>query len=271
MKIYYRISDNSYCKPKIPGATKLFCLENAMDELNAKFILIADNCNNPNLYKKTGVTVIETALGNAGSFLFAMRKALEEPPDEIIYFLEDDYIHRPFHQSSKIITEGLEKSDYITLYDHPDKYESEYNYGEECSVFKTNNSHWRTTISTTMTFAAKAKTIKEDFEIFEPFLQGNHPSDHEIFIALGKQKRTRNNAILSVCIPGIACHTDLTYSQQKNKLLIDSWIFHYIEKEFLTKMSWNDRERIIEIIRDFDPIQRLAIIENISTLPSSND
>jgi hypothetical protein len=56
-----------------------------------------------------------------GTFNLALDLALKFDEDEIIYFVENDYIHRP--NSSKIIEEGVNLgATFISLYDNPDKY-----------------------------------------------------------------------------------------------------------------------------------------------------
>ena len=66
-------------------------------------------------------------------------------------------------------------ADYVTLYDHPDKYMDHdkggpnpyiSNGGEVTRLVKTDNSHWKLTNSTTMTFASKVNTLKQDRDIW---------------------------------------------------------------------------------------------------------
>ena len=90
-----------------------------------------------------------------------------------------------------ILVEAFEdlKADYVTLYDHPDKYQDFkdpryvwghglvdieengirkpgviYNTGREDRIYISKSTHWRTVGSTTMTWATTGKNIKEDFE-----------------------------------------------------------------------------------------------------------
>lgn len=124
--------------------------------------------------------------------------------ETIIYFLEDDYVHKP--EWDRILIDGFSLfADYVTLYDHGDKY---------CEVYKdfrtkilvTNLSHWMPTPSTTNTFATKFKTLKEDIEIHRYFSTGFEPSaDHAKFLELNRRGRN-----LISCIPGYSthCHTE---------------------------------------------------------------
>jgi len=223
MKVFYRISDHGYNKQKLPGSSHQVCLSNFIEMFEVEnILLIADNCDKEEtirLIKNTNITTLSTNNGNSGSLIYSIKHAIDtnsSNEEEIVYFIEDDYLHLP--QSKDMILEGLQHADYATLYDHPDKYTNEYNYGESSKVIRTNNSHWRYTVSTCMTFATTIKTLKEDIEIWEKFTTGEHPWDHEIFSSLAVKNRK-----LIVPIPGVACHTDLTYSGKAGVVLIEPW------------------------------------------------
>ena len=56
----------------------------------------------------------------------------------------------------------------------------------------------------------------------------DHPDDHRLFSFLKAKGRT-----LGVCIPGRACHTDLTFSGGVNAMLIEPWAIEMmINKRF---------------------------------------
>lgn len=233
MQLVYRISDKSYPKQKLIGATKEVCLMNfcsvfrevifgkgepSVDHV-PPMAIIADNCERKTvkMVMDTGIPVIIKNDGNAGSLRTAISMALTFPDDELFYFVEDDYLH--LQAAPKLLEEGIRRSDYVTLYDHPDKYTSAYNGGEFSKVIKTASSHWRYTVSTCMTFATKVKTLREDNEIWQKYIDGDHPHDHHIFTELNKTKNRR----LAVCIPGAACHTDLEFSSRAKQMLIEPW------------------------------------------------
>jgi|694.fasta_scaffold17329_2 hypothetical protein len=251
MKLYYRISDNSYKKDKLIGATKEICLINFVKAFHEiifgpvmpplqDFIppmkIIADKCEDKTIamLHETGIPVVVTNYGNAGSLKYALDIALEEcKDDEVVYFVEDDYLH--LGSAPKLLEEGIKRADYVTLYDHPDKYTPQYNGGEYSKVIRTASSHWRYTISTCMTFATKVKTLREDYGTWAKFIDGIHPHDHQIFTELNKDKRRR----LAVCIPGVACHCDLEYSQRVQKMLIEPWAIDLVCDELLAKINPN--------------------------------
>lgn len=238
MRIYYRISDNSYPKAKLPGATKHICLINFLkafkevifekDVLDGRqkppMTIIADRCEEETtaMAEHTGLPIVKTNFGNAGSLHFAIDRAIQECHEgELAYFVEDDYLH--LANAPHLLREGMLHADYITLYDHPDKYTNIYNLGEESKVVRTSSSHWRYTISTCMTFAAKVKILREDVDVFKKHTgtveqEGEHPVDHEIFCELKEKDRK-----LAVCIPGAACHTDLSFSAMAGAMMIEPW------------------------------------------------
>lgn len=273
MKLFYRISDNSYKKAKLIGASKEVCLKNFINVFQniifgepgdnsyyrvSPMLIIGDKCENTTcqMLQKTGIPLTFTNYGNAGSLLHSIELAIEKSnDDEVVYFCEDDYLHLP--QSPKLLKEGIKRSDYVTLYDHPDKYTPQYNGGEFSKVIKTESSHWRYTISTCMTFASKVKTLKEDFEIWKKHTTGDHPHDHHIFTELNKEKKRR----LAVCIPGAACHTDLEYSTRTNKMLIESWAIEMMIQEAQRKLS-NKINGWIEQKKGFEKLVALDALLN---------
>jgi predicted small integral membrane protein len=83
-----------------------------------------------------------------------------------------------------------------------------------------------------MTFAARSTTLMQDMEIWEKHLNGTHPNDHMAFVELGKRGRK-----LAVCIPGAACHTDLTFSGLAHNVLIDDWAIDILCEHLENTMS----------------------------------
>lgn len=239
MKVFYRISDKSYPKIKLPGATKKFCLQNFRDCFRRdEIIIVADNVDVDTVDFIQGLGIQHHLIceGNAGSLLYAIGQAtVLWDDDEIVYFVEDDYLHH--HRAGEVMKEGLFVADYWTAYDHPDKYMTQYGHGEDCRVTRTPATHWRTSISTTMTFASTVKALKEDYDIWEYYLKGRqHPPDHEIFCALGTRAIPKK---LAVAIPGLACHTDLTFSGASGMDMIDEWAILLLADHLRSKVINN--------------------------------
>jgi hypothetical protein len=143
-----------------------------------------------------------TSLGsNAGSFLYALDQAVKLDPQTIVYFVEDDYLH---HEGADVILEqGLNISPYASLYDHPDKY-WDGNADRQCKVLMTEDCHWRTASSTTMTFASKVGFLIDDKSTFIQWCGGEDKWTHDfqLFTEISSKRG------LITPIPGYATHLD---------------------------------------------------------------
>ncbi|HVX92814.1 MAG TPA: glycosyltransferase [Candidatus Dojkabacteria bacterium] len=206
------------------GFNKLMCLKNFLHSLSKvkdyKFTLVFDGEIDNEfelLAKKHGDIDIVNRIGNSGSCWYTFEKAIKENQDEdIIYFVEDDYIHTE-DALVKLVEafEKIEDADYITLFDHPVRYIDEYHYGLDIphynqEIFITSNHHWRTQESTCMTFATKVKTLKEDKEHFDLYVrQRPVPEDRELFKRLqglaGYEKRSPFRLLLGP-MPSLCTH-----------------------------------------------------------------
>jgi len=214
MKIFYRISDGSYKKERYAHATKKGCLENFLKHFPKEEIIIyADNVKTETYewLKSYECELIRTNGGSsAAGFRIILQDALKLSDTEVVYFVEDDYLHLP--NSRKILLEGLERAHYVTLYDHVDKYIPASMGGnhfigddgaEETRVFLTNSSHWKLTNSTTMTFASTVETLREDAPVWLSYTSGTYPRDFDCFINLRKNGRT-----LASPIPSLSTHCE---------------------------------------------------------------
>jgi hypothetical protein len=193
---------------------KEVCFENAYNTFkDCKWTIVCDRLNDDTktFLEKFNLELTHVDIGNnAGSFNYVLDKVLELDNKEIVYLLEDDYLHKP--NSKQIITDGIELGfDYVTLYDHPDKYMNPIDGGnpfcsgmsEETRVYLGDNCHWKLTNSTTMTFASKVKTLREDEKIIRKWTSEKHPNDFQMFIEL-KQNFRR----LASPIPGYSTHCE---------------------------------------------------------------
>jgi hypothetical protein len=121
--------------------------------------------------------------------------------NDIIYILEDDYLHREGWE--KALCESLNGiADYVSMYDHADKY---MDYPDLVSkIFISESCHWRTVPSTCNTYACKNGTLMNDFEIHRKYSTENYngiSQDHNKFIHLGSIGRK-----LVTPIPGYSTH-----------------------------------------------------------------
>ncbi|MCG6188444.1 glycosyltransferase family 2 protein [Maribellus maritimus] len=206
VNIIYRISDAGYKKRKPDYINNENCLANAVKNFpltQHNWVIIADNCCDATLtiiekyIPKENIKIVSIGHG-AGTFNLALDIALGLGKNEVVYFLENDYIHRS--NASKVLGEGfcLDDDGYFTLYDHPDKY-----YIRERSIMHfTKSTHWRESNSTTMTFATKVKTLKCDEKVLRKWTKGKHPLDWQMFLEL----KYFNKRKLYSSVPGYSTH-----------------------------------------------------------------
>lgn len=216
MKVIYRISDAGYSKVKPDYISNENCLKNFVSVFgNQNLHIIADNCSEDTLKmitKYVHPNSIETvSVGHgAGTFNLALDMALGFDDETIVYFVENDYLHKP--GSDKVLIEGLQIGyNYVALYDHPDKYMNGANPfvedgGEVTRVMLSESCHWKITNSTTMTFAAQVKTLREDESILREYTKGSYPRDFEMFLAL----REKQHGLITP-IPGYSTHGETAW------------------------------------------------------------
>jgi hypothetical protein len=209
MKIIYRISDAGYNKVKPSYINNENCLKNAVKIFSNTYDdwkVIADNISEPTDYmiqKYVHVDDIDyVSVGHgAGTFNLALDYALTLPDDEIVYFLENDYLHR--EGSLEVLKEGLNLgASFVSLYNHPDKYLNPQNGGNPevdtdggyiTKLYRGETEIFALYNSTTMTFAAKVSTLKRVEPILRKYTQGTYPEDFKMFLEL------RNNGEFLLC------------------------------------------------------------------------
>lgn len=221
--VFYRICEKGYPKVKPNYITKENCLRNAVKEFPlgvCEWKILADKLSDDTyqmLLKYVPQECVErVSVGHgAGTFRIAYQKALDQyNDDDLIYFLEDDYLHLPGALNALKVAAEYNLGDYLTLYDHPDmygygKYVNPYvrNGGECTTVFWSGNWHWKFTRSTTMTLASFVNTLRRDKKIFWRWTAETSPHDFELFVDL----RSVRNARLICPIPSLSTHGDTAY------------------------------------------------------------
>lgn len=216
MKIIYRISDAGYNKVKPDYINNETCLKNFCNVFFNHIhdiLIIADNCSNAtidmiNKYIDP-INIVKVSVGHgAGTFNLALDKSLTYAEDEIVYFVENDYLHKQL--SPEVLKQGFDLgASFVSLYDHPDKYldpslgGNPYCEGgaEDTRVYITDSCHWKITNSTTMTFASKVSTLKRVESILRKWTTGSYPDDFKMFLELREQ-----GELLITSIPGYSTH-----------------------------------------------------------------
>jgi hypothetical protein len=176
-----------------------------------EYIAFHDSGNGPiedHFLQNKNVNKISQSGGSgAQSFLNLLNYIIEQKynDEDIIYFLEDDYLHKPGWVD--IMLEGFEhiEADYYTLYDHPNKYWNGMWDKFPSYILTTPSTHWRTAVSTTNTYACKFKTLKKHFDIHVQYcdLVEKWVKDHNKFTHLWN-----SGSNLVSCIPGYSTHVE---------------------------------------------------------------
>tara|TARA_R110001592_G_scaffold58417_5_gene176964 strand:- start:111 stop:821 length:711 start_codon:yes stop_codon:yes gene_type:complete len=225
MKVIYRISDAGYNKIKPDYISNEKCLANAIKVFDdAEWSIIADNVSEEtnNMIQKhiprNYIYYVNEGNG-ARTFNIALDEAIMgDDEDEIIYFLENDYLHKS--GSQKILEEGFKLgASFVSLYDHPDKYLDPKKGGnpyceggaEDTRVYLTDSCHWKITNSTTMTFAAKVSTLRANEDILRKHTKTSHPNDFAMFLELREK-----NQLLITPIPGYSTHGETQWLSPLN-------------------------------------------------------
>jgi len=210
-------SDISWHKERPPGFSREKCHANLLqtaDPTLANLTWLLDIAKGPrstHFLPPHLFPLIEISEGTeAGSFLRLLDHVLglSLHPETIVYFVEDDYLHRGGWVD--VLLEGFQipSVDYVTLYDHRDKYFLPMYHTLQSRLFLTPSTHWRSTPSTTHTFATKVKTLLRDEKIHRKYSTGRKISaDHDKFCALGKKGR-----LLVSPIPGWSTHAEVAYA-----------------------------------------------------------
>jgi len=151
-------------------------------------------------YKKY-YTLHSIKAGNDQSSFFQtwdIVKNLNIPNTDLIYFLENDYLH--VDDWVEIVTnlfETYQGLHYVSLYDHNDKYFLPMYEDLTSKIFTTSKHHWRTTPSTCGSFIISKNIFEEDFIDHTTII-----GDHNKFLQL---TQTKNRFVLTP-IPGLSTH-----------------------------------------------------------------
>jgi hypothetical protein len=206
--IYYRHSNiNTISNERPDWFSYEKCFKQLLNTINKHpnvHLTIAMDGNIENNFIEKYVDTYELFKTNFQNSLLSYRSLLnfikdcKHQSNDLIYFLENDYMHVD-NWVEKIIElystySGL---DYVSLYDHNDKYFLEMYDTLVSKIFTTNSHHWRTTPSTCGSFIITRKIFDEDYDIWSTAV-----GDHEMFLYLNKNR----NRFVYTPIPGLSTH-----------------------------------------------------------------
>ena len=205
-QVFYRTS-KIFGKNPINGVDPFITLKSLLKSFTPEeIIIICDNTTEEQYlnFAKQFPIVYKTCLGNSGSFQLSI-KLTKIHKGEIYYFVEDDHLHLP--EQKTWIKAGLKLFDFISLYDHPDKYFLEMYKKLKRTIKITPLGYFTSTPSTVMTFACLASTLENSKEILlHEKLTGEtlkQPNDYNLFKVLKNHGYT-----LGTPIPGRSTHCE---------------------------------------------------------------
>lgn len=219
---YCYYSTASGHKHRFNGFSHEKCFDNLIETLDTSLVnctfLLDTHYAKPEKHfvqKQEQFPVIEIDAGEEGkSFLALLDHVIDRKfsDETIVYFLEDDYLHRENWAETLLEAFSLPEADYVTLFDHRDKYEHEMYTDLRSHLFYTPACHWRSTPSTTNTYAMRMKTLREDIATHRKYSEGHNISlDHDKFLELGRQGKT-----LLSSVPGWSTHCEPAFASPCN-------------------------------------------------------
>ena len=213
-------SSNSHNKPRPKWFDREKIFDSFINTLDERVEYTAfHDCGNGSIedhfLTKKDINKVSQFGGNDAQAFLNLLKYIKEQnysEEDIIYFVEDDYLHKEGWIDILLEAFNNINPDYCTLYDHPDKYPSQASYlnmydGFQSEILVTPSVHWRTVPSTTNTYACKVKTLNKHFDIHVQYcdLVEKWTKDFHKFLHLWKE-----GSNLISCMPGYSSHVEST-------------------------------------------------------------
>jgi len=204
--IYYRHASNCIVQNRPDWFSFEKCWENLLKTIEGKNninLTLALDGNIEDDFTKKNQNKFELFSTNHGSSLLSYRDLLkhiqntEMDQNDLIYFVENDYLHLD-NWVDKVIDlfECYQSLNYVSLYDHNDKYMPIYD-NLASKIITSKSHHWRTTPSTCGTFIITRDMFDKDYDVWESAV-----GDHNTFLYLNQE---RQRYVLTP-IPGLATH-----------------------------------------------------------------
>jgi hypothetical protein len=181
------------------------CFDNLLKTIenhpNVKLTVMMDGTKEGTFLKNYTGNMYEFNGGSdADSFFETVKYAKNQNLNEndLVYFLENDYLHVNDWVDKVIdLFSTFQGLNYVSLYDHNDKYFLPMYDNLVSKIIVTSKHHWRTTPSTCGSFIITKQILDEDFDILSTMT-----GDHNKFLYLNS---TRSRFVLSP-IPGLSTH-----------------------------------------------------------------
>lgn len=158
-------------------------------------------------------TLHEIIAGNDMDSYFTTWKIAQQqniPEGDLIYFLENDYLHVSnwvnlvvefFRENPKNM-----RNNYLSLYDHNDKYFYEMYDNLTSKILASKNRHWRTTPSTCGSFIINKTVFDLDFDVHTT-VHGDHQKFLDINSSRGRCVITPLPSLSTHCMTNLLAPT----------------------------------------------------------------
>lgn len=140
------------------------------------------------------------SMDKAAVEMYKIAKELSNDMDDndLFYFLENDYLHVNGWDKKVInLFETFQGLNYISLYDHNDKYFLPMYNDLVSKIFVTNTHHWRTVPSTCGSYIINKSIFLEDYKTHTSLM-----GDHNKWLALTETK----GRFVITPLPGLSTH-----------------------------------------------------------------
>ena len=190
--------------------SKLDCLENFLDVFKYEMFIKNVSINITAVYDGADGSLSErleyhdidthkiNVNSNEQSLLYSLNLGHSAVYSDIVYFLEDDYLHT--NKAVEQLIEGfsINPDGIVSGYDHPDRYTrtDDVDYGQT-NIFLGKDCYWRTGESTTCTWAVRPKIFSEMYNTAVQYKL----NDRELFRSLRK-----SGIKLITPMPGFSTH-----------------------------------------------------------------
>jgi hypothetical protein len=193
-RIYPGVSKVPPVFPRDKYRLAALCLESfkrSLGSLRVKLWILFDGC--PPEYHRLfashfppeDIEFIPLAgIGNTKTFGMQLEILAGQDSADLVYFAEDDYFYLP--KGIETMCRFLRNNPrvhFVTPYDHPNAYSAPLE-PELISTFA--NLHWRTVVSSCLTFLTTTSTLRRTRKTFESYTRGN--SDYALWMSLTKYR-----------------------------------------------------------------------------------
>jgi hypothetical protein len=181
---------------KFVGRVKVVIIFDGLpEELREDFIAKFSSNINPVVEIKI---ISSTSALEAFMIMLGIVKNSDILEDDIIYLLENDYLHQQGWVDKVFsLFESDLKFDIASLYDHPDLYNLKKHANSSYRLLHSLSHHWRVAPSTCASFLLTKKSFDRDLDVFRLCIP-----DYQIFSKLVNQR----GRVLLVSVPALSTH-----------------------------------------------------------------